>query len=258
MSLQDFLDYFLNPTRFEGYDLPRSLTYIAVFLFCAYIILKLFKKNKLNLSKELILAVIPYIFLGSLLRVLRDLYILDYIFLTTPYIYLFVSFIFSLITSFSFLLDKKLGVPFPKVAFIIGVILIGIFSSWIKVTNYYAIFLVFFPFSVIAVIVWLIKWSYENKLVVLSQIFDGIVTSIAVTFFGYSEQHFIPRLMMFSLHPIVFPIVKLLIVALFLIIIDKSESDRETKKFVKLIIGGLGLATGTRDFLCLLSLCFPH
>jgi uncharacterized membrane protein len=92
--------------------------------------------------------------------------------------------------------------------------------------------------------------------------FDATTTVTAMTFFGYGEQHVLPTIFinLFSstlFGPFSFIVLKLIGVVPVLILIDKLSSDKEFNNYLKLAIGILGAATGTRDFSCLLSLCTP-
>ncbi|HDM05832.1 MAG TPA: DUF63 family protein, partial [Candidatus Aenigmarchaeota archaeon] len=84
--------------------------------------------------------------------------------------------------------------------------------------------------------------------------------SISIYFSGklwpifYTEQHPLPRFLMSFASPFSFIPIKLLIVTLVVILLDKYLEEKEFRNYIKLIIGILGAATGLRDFLRLACL----
>ena len=88
----------------------------------------------------------------------------------------------------------------------------------------------------------------------LIQLFDGTATFVALNFFGYYEQHIIPTFIINLFGPISFIFIKLITVVAILVLIDRISPDKEFNNYLKLIIGILGGATGSRDFLALIAL----
>jgi uncharacterized membrane protein len=253
VGLQDFIDYFLSPSK-TGYDVPKTLTYAIIFIIAAYLIYKLLKKMKVKIDKKLATAILPYIIFGGILRVLRDAGILTSSLFITPGIYFFVAVILITIILFSLLIEKKKNIPYFKISFILGLILVSFSLPFIEPVNFEssAIILIFFlpwviPFS-------LVKWREENKVVSLIHLFDANTTFVAMNFFGYAEQHVLPTFLIETFSPISFIFVKLIAIVTILILIDKFCEDKEFGKYLKLIIGILGAGTGTRDFIRLLAL----
>jgi uncharacterized membrane protein len=102
------------------------------------------------------------------------------------------------------------------------------------------------------------RWSLTNRITTLVQLFDATITSVAMTFFGYGEQHVVPTAFINLVGtPFSFVILKIVGVVLALVLIDKLSDDKEFNNYLKLCIGILGGATGTRDFTCLLTFCSP-
>jgi uncharacterized membrane protein len=83
--------------------------------------------------------------------------------------------------------------------------------------------------------------------------FDATATFVAMNYFGYGEQHVLPRYIInLSGTPFSFIILKIIAIVLILIGIDKYSKDKEFNNYIKLIIGIIGAATGLRDFLGLI------
>ncbi len=248
------LDYFLYPKK-TGYDLPKTLTYGIIFIIAIFLIFKVLRKLKIEIDKKLVLAISPYIVFGSAIRVLQDAKILNSYLFVTPGIYFFVfCIIFPLILIFKFL-EKKTKISYYKPVFIIGIILASIPLPFLEIKNFYGIFLsILFYAPWVLIFYFFKKWNLENKLVTLIQMFDATVTFTSIQFFGFSEQHILPTFLINIFSPASFLFAKFFAVVLVLILIDKFSEDKEFNKFLKLCIGILGGATGTRDFIALTTL----
>lgn len=242
-----------------GYNLFNTSVYALLFLSISYLLFLLLKKLRIKINWELTFTILPYVFLTSLLRVLRDNYIFTSIIFTTPYLLFLVLSAFLLIFSLSFFLHRKFKTPLLKPVGITGWFLVIFLLPLIKITNLGAllVFLFFLP--------WLLtffilprKWKLENKLVASVQLFDANVTYTAMEFFGYEEQHVLPTFLIDRFGPFSFVLVKAVAVITILYLIDKFCEDKDLGRYLKLLIGIIGGITSTRDFLCLLSLCYPH
>jgi len=79
--------------------------------------------------------------------------------------------------------------------------------------------------------------------------FDASNTFVAVNFFNYFEQHVLPGFFISNFSPFSFVVLKAVVVISVLLLLDKYSDDREFNNYLKLIIGILGAATSTRDFI---------
>jgi len=163
----------------------------------------------------------------------------------------------------SLVLQKKLKIPYFKTLFIVGILLISLNLSQIKFVNSdAAVFVTIFFLPWALFFYFFKKWGLENRIVTTIQIFDATTTATAMAFFGYGEQHIVPTIFInlfgsVLFGPFSFVILKIIVVVLALVLIDKLSDDKEFNNYLKLAIGILGAATATRDFTCLLSLCTP-
>lgn len=248
------LDYFLYPKK-TGYDVPKTLTYGIIFIIAIFLIFKILKKFKIKTDKKLVIAISPYIVFGSAIRVLQDVGILSSYLFVTPGIYFFVfCIIFPLILIFKFL-EEKTKIPYYKPVFIIGITLASIPISFLEIKNFYGIFLfLLFYAPWLFIFYFLKKWDLENRLVTLIQMFDATVTFTAIQFFGFGEQHVLPTFLISMFSPASFIFVKLFAIVLVLVLIDKFSEDKDFNRFLKLCIGILGGATGSRDLIALATL----
>ena len=87
----------------------------------------------------------------------------------------------------------------------------------------------------------------------MAHLFDASSTFIAVSFYGYSEQHVLPNALynLTGTALVMYPL-KITVILFALYIIDTYVEDRTIKNMLKLAIFILGLAPGLRDFLSLI------
>jgi len=238
------------------YTLLNTLVYSLGFVLTSYLFFLFLKRMKIKVDRNLALAFIPFILLGSCLRVFVDANIFESIFLVTPLIYLTIGFLFSLILFFSVLFQKKFKTPYFKVTLLVGILLsLPVLAILlIKVINLLSLLLVSIFLLPWLILLKAVRWKRENKAVFLVQTFDATVTFVGISFFGYEEMHVLPKFIIKFFTPISFIFLKALVVLLILTLLDKLRGKKEIKNYVKLMIGVLGASTGIRDLFRLLLL----
>ncbi|MHA1971412.1 MAG: DUF63 family protein [Candidatus Hodarchaeales archaeon] len=93
----------------------------------------------------------------------------------------------------------------------------------------------------------------EEKAAVITQMFDAFNTVIAIEFFDYQEKHYLPSMIFNTpLGAWPFLLIKLIVVLFFIWAIRGLDND-DVKKWLLWVVFLLGLATGTRDFLRLVT-----
>ncbi len=276
--MQEFInEYFIRPIidpSLSGYNLVNTIIYI-ILLVIACGAIYYFLKNKIKFNYEFLIALIPYILFGVSLRVLmhqieaRRL-IIDGITKTanplelgfwffTPGVWIltFGLVIIGLLISEIY---KDLKVNRLRNFGIIITIPILIFNflqfnnwGWFILT---CIAIIIASYGICYLINKFTKYKILNDklnfLIVLGQGIDGIASSIAVSFFAFSEQHVVSNLIM-QIHPLLFIIIKLGLGVLIVYSIDDYVKEEPKKKnvlmFIKVIIAILGLATGLGSLL---------
>jgi len=246
-------DYFLYPQA-SGYDIPKTLLYGIILVIAAYLIYRLLKKLKVKADRRLVVAVAPYVVFGSSMRVVADAGIINSYFFVTPGIYFFVTAIVLSLLFISIALDRKKNIPYFKTLFVSGLLLSSFPLSFIKFVNPTGALLVALLFIPWPLVLKFVKWKKENKIVTALHMFDATTTFTAMTFFGYYEQHVLPTFIISITHPAVFILAKFIVVVAALLAIDKFSADKEFNNYIKLCIGILGAATGTRDLLRLAAM----
>jgi uncharacterized membrane protein len=251
---RNFVNYFLYPTD-TVYDVPGTLTYAIVLVIAVYVIYKTLKILKIKIDYRLAIAVSPYVILGGVIRVLQDAGVLNSYWFVTPGIYFFIFFIVFLVLLVSIILERKRSIEYFKTTFLIGLLLATFALSFIQPVNLEGVVLTsVFYLPWVALFYIFKKWSLENRIVMTVQMFDATTTYVAVNYFGFYEKHVLPTLFINLFSPVSFIFLKLIGIVIILLLIDKFSDDKEFNNYLKLIIGILGGATGTRDFIALATL----
>ncbi len=253
MSWEELFDYFFFPEG-VGYDVPKTLAYGLVLVAAVYVGYRLFEKLKVRTDERLAIAVAPYVLLGSVLRVLKDMDVLNYQFLVTPGIYSVMAGAVGAIFLISLLFDRKAGVPYFKTMFVVGLLTLGLALSQLRLVNFQAAFYVAMFLAPWLLVFKLAKWKASNKIVGSLHLFDANTTFVSMSFFGYLEQHVLPNFFIGLLGPFSFVLLKLAAIVTVLFLIDRFSDNKEFNLYLKIIIGILGASTASRDFIRLLSM----
>jgi len=88
-----------------------------------------------------------------------------------------------------------------------------------------------------------------NQGILASHFLDASATFIALSYFGYLEQHVIPRLLIPLFGPISMFALKIVVVIPVLYVIDRYSDSPDFKNFLKIVVLILGLAPGLRDLI---------
>jgi len=237
-------------------------------------------------NKKFFLAIIPYIFLGATIRALKDTKFIPDTFrlFETPLIYVFMIFYTILVGLFIIWIATRQGTDWKLMFFGVGLLteimflfpLLKIMEpegilGGLMITTATALFtLLFLSIRYLHTSVYKLTdqdnvflkklsqaFSLENILVLMTQMFDASATVISIMFFQYGEKHIIPDFLFSTIGTWVFWPVKFLIVFITLQLMDTlltdSETELEVKSWLKWIVFLLGLATGTRDTLRLMT-----
>ncbi|MEK6958551.1 MAG: DUF63 family protein [archaeon] len=269
----DFItEYFINPIispELQGYNLVNTITYIVMLVIACGIIYTVLKK-KIIFDKRFFLAILPYVLFGISLRVVMHQVelgsvVLDGITKTanplqfgfwffTPGIWILTFAVVIIGLLFAKVwkqLDYKrlaaVGIVacIPPLAFNLmhinnGLVFAGT-AIIIAIVAYGICYLVnrFSKYKILH--------DPMNIFIVAGQAIDGIASSIAITFFSFTEQHVLSNVLL-NISPLVFIGAKLLIAVLICWSLDDYAKENHKRKnmvgFIKVIISILGFATG--------------
>ena len=257
-TVDSFLPDFIQTTFFSGYTIFNTVVYTLILLLFIIGIIKMFKKIEVD-PLSILYPIIPFIFLGSLIRALVDNGIYPKtVFLITPGLYILVGLITIGSFLFSIFLYKKKNIPYEHTLTTIGIVLLipniiliprlnfmpmtYVIITWILTTMIFLILSHFIRF-------------FKDKInlsIISAHLFDASSTFIAVEFFNYSEQHVLANglYQLFDTSLTMFPM-KIIVIIAVLYIIDQYFDDETIKSLLKLTVFVLGLAPGLRNFLTL-------
>jgi len=267
---RDFItEYFVKPLiEGSGYNIVNTIAYIFILLLLLKPLFLLLKKMKVKIDRHFAFAVFPFALFGSLLRVLEDKYSLT-IFLKTPFIYFLVCFAFfaSLLVgkAVELLQTRKIkrgkgkkareATPYFIVVFSIGLLfclftlpkfkLVDLIPLFYSLFAFLATFVLSFALGALCDIKLLSK---ENCLIIAAHMLDFASSAIAVTSYGYEEQHVLARFLLANFGVLAWPVAKLLTLLPLLYLIEK-ERDKEWRNYLKIVVFILGFSPGTRNAL---------
>lgn len=252
-----FTDNFITPLC-NYYTPVNTITYGIILVLAVYGTYKLLRYLKVDIDWRLLSGLLPFIVYGGWTRALRDhqLGIYTSNWFCSPPIY-FVVFGLALASLLFGLGLQKIfkGFSYENPMRLFSLMLLIYNASLTSISN-----LTGFTYDLALISAWgLIFYlihrakpkllSLENAGILTSHLIDASSSFVAITFFGYYEQHVLPSFLINIVGPwILFPL-KIVVVWAVLYYIDKSKEDKFFKNFLKIIILILGLALGIRDFL---------
>ncbi len=269
-------EYFISPIiSHSGYNPVNTIVYamIAVVI-CFFVIYPYLDKKKIKFDYNFALSVIPYVVLGSTLRIFEESHStvhliersanpleLGFYFLSPGiYIMIGIATVASLLISIK--IAKKRKINPLKVFRNIGIILASPVVIWhlFHLTHpeaFIGIAVTASPSTALAYHIFKKKKKklFRDRLNVMAlfgQALDGSATSIILQFYPvYKEQHFVSNAIIQAFGPFAFLITKIAVCIMILYLIDMTTRSKEVTKnfagFVKILIIILGIATGTRD-----------
>ncbi|HIE41619.1 MAG TPA: DUF63 family protein [Candidatus Aenigmarchaeota archaeon] len=256
-----FHKYFVLPIlNFSGYNFVNTFVYAIILIFAIYFVFKLLKILKIKIDEKFALSLLPWILLGSILRVIEDSSLDLIYFLISPIIYLTIFLIAFSFLLFSLFLEKRTKITWQIYFFSFGFILSGIFFTQIHFVNFFGATQILTLDLIIFILVFYLgsflrlTKNLWNKFTIFSQLYDASSTFISLQFWGYREQHILPNLLLSIFGNWSFFIFKFLIVVLFIYVVDSNIKNKEFRNWLKLIVILLGVAQGTRDLLRLFAL----
>lgn len=270
MATDFVFEFFCRPILEQtGYNLVNTLVYVVILLAIAFgLVWPWLKKTQIPLDHRFLVALLPFIVLGSSLRILEDLQLVSAtcnpvsvgFYAITPGIYILVGVLA--------ILSVWLANRFAKNHFFVALGGIGIllaFGPLLFVLSKIIVWDGLVGVVVLALVLTGIgvfgsrffkktKALFSNRfnqLVFLGQMLDASATFVSLQFYNCSEQHVLSAGIIDLFGPFSFVIVKFVLMLLVLYFADKEIDDPKTNWFVKLLIGIIGFAPGLRDVLTL-------
>ncbi len=272
--ISDFIyKYYIDPIRLgQPYNIVDTLTYAIILVLSVYLVYRWLQRKGVALDGPFVIATIPYVVLGGLIRVVEDTGMIQSdlrFLLVTPLIFFVIFFIAAGSLALSRTLAKKGLVP-TFLTFYGGLgtgasVLVACMLTWFGLTRaaldpvvLVAILLLAAATSlaVMALLQLVFRWEYARdplyRLLIIGQMVDASATGYGIDFgpIPYQEVHVVGSALIrwtgtaFSLFPL-----KLLIVipAIYVLEMYRREGNREFANMVILAMIVVGLAPGVRD-----------
>jgi len=284
-------DYFINPILNNGWFNPvNTLVYSIILVIAVYFVYKMLKRLNIHIDRYFLIAILPFIFWASSTRVLHDSAFAGVLnpvlnrfysspIFVTPGSYL-ITFLLALVTLLiSLIVQNYAKISYWKIMLFFGVMLSTINICLLPIITFLPIVYISLVTGLWVILFFLIRkisgnlkckcfsfLSYENIGLISVHMFDASATYVALSLFGYLEQHVLPRLAISILGPSAMFLLKIFVIIPVLYVIDSySETPKKKgsknqhsysdfKNFLKIVILILGLAPALRDTIRLMAL----
>ena len=275
-----FYKYYIDPIKYgQAYNVVDTLTYAIILVICVYLLYRWISSpatlagTGFAFDRKFILATIPYVILGGIVRVIEDTGMItsDWRFLLiTPLIY-FVIFAFTLGMMFlsRYLTLRGITGSFIEFYAFAGTLAVVVASlillAWSQTHNGVDLFIlaiiplmaVTATFLVWAVMRYVLSWTYVSDplylILLFGQLLDASATSYGIDFHPhvqYVEQHVVGSTLiaMTGTAFVMFPL-KLLVLfpAIYVMQMYRKEANPTFWHLVLLAMIVVGFAPGVRD-----------
>ncbi len=272
--------YYIDPVRYgEPYNVVETLTYAIILIICVYLLYRWMSKSTwlsdigLSIDSSFVLATLPYVILGGVLRVIQDTGMitgdLQFLIVTPPIYFVLFFFTIGMIFLARYLkihgLIKNFNTFYAGAGCMAVLIVVLVLAAWgITHTRIDLFVLCIIPLMAVtataalwAFIRYVLKWTYINDPLYLVLIFghmlDASATSYGIDFHPavhYIEQHVVGSSLinMTGTAFVMFPL-KLVVLfpAIYIMQLYRKEANPAFWHLVLLAMIVVGFAPGIRD-----------
>ena len=251
-----FEDYFIRPVlEHTGYNLVNTMAYAVILIAALFFVYKMLAKTEIKLDGRLWIDLLPFVFLGGMLRALQDINFFGFLgvyhaLFVTPMIYVIIF----LLAFAAIKVSRYLWKDFIR---LFGVLLVVIFAVPVVMNakNFGALFIIvaitFIGYSAVYLALryaksGIIRNSF-NSHILAAHLLDASAAFVAVSVVGGYKESGVFTSLMFSYSPgWMFIPLKAVIALLVIHFIDK-EAHGEMKWILKFAVLVLGLGPGLHD-----------
>ncbi|MFY1643219.1 DUF63 family protein [Methanoculleus bourgensis] len=272
--IREFLyKYYIDPIRYgQAYTLVDTLTYALILIAAVYIVYRGLRRYKIAVDDELVLATLPFVVLGGLLRVVEDTGMItsDFRFLLITPLIFFTVFVVAAVALFAGKLAENAGLVarYSRVYGGVGIVAcllstaalvwFGLSETTIALDVLVAILALASVSSLAlwALLVYGAKWDYASnilyKLLIFGHMLDASATSYGIDIhpIHYVEQHVVGSNLIeatgtaFSMFLLK---IAVLIPAIYILEMYKKEGSPGLWHLILLAMIVVGMAPGIRD-----------
>lgn len=274
--IREFLyKYYIDPIMYgQPYTIVDTLTYALILILSVYLVYRGLRRFGIEIDRDFVLATIPFVILGGLLRVVEDTGMIASdlrILLITPIIFFVVFFITVGALFLSRLLEVK-GVvrEYSRTYGLIGVALSAAFFVLLIIwgaanTRVDLVVLLAIPAmaavssaAVFAFLRYVLGWEYVSDplylLLIVGHLFDASATSFGIDLHSlhYVEQHVVGSALIewsgtaFSMFPLKLAVI---VPAIYVLELYRKEGNVAFWHLVLLAMIVVGMAPGVRDMM---------
>ena len=266
---RNYIEGIISDTSYNHFDM---ITYVIILFVGVYAVQKLLKKMSIKVDEEFVIATIPYIFMGSVFRVIEDADLLKppgkYFFITPLIFFVIFAICFGTLLITRYLGKIKKIKNYIRAYAIAGVALslAGIailiyYSSpnWNLSILVYSLVPAIILTEIVKRVSPAISMTYlRNRMysfAVFSFMLDSFTTYIGVDLFGYINKHPFSSFLasIFGTGAVLIPLSLILVLAIVFLLEKESREDtkEEEKYMMALILIVLGFSMGARNLLAM-------
>ncbi len=273
MIREFFYKYYIDPIRTgQAYTVVDTLTYAIILIIAVYLLYRWMKRYSIPVDRDLVLATLPFIVFGGLMRVVEDTGVItsDWRFLLiTPVIFFFIFFIAFTVLITAWVLSRRGLVGNPYMAYgLVGVLLVLLtagYLAYLGSTRFHldpGVLVVILSLAVIttalvyAFLRYGLKWTYAADPLYLALIFGHMLDASATSYgidihpMAYVEQHVVGSNLIaltgtaFSMFPLKLIV---LVPGIYILQMYRKEGSSDLFHLIVLAMITVGLAPGVRD-----------
>jgi uncharacterized membrane protein len=211
--ISDFIyKYYIDPIRYgEAYTIVDTLTYAAILIISVYLVYRWLNRSGIVINSDFVLATIPFVVLGGLLRVVEDTGMIgsDLKFLLITPLIFFTIFGFTIISLVAARSLERAGfvssflIPYRMAGVLLSVIAAGLLIWWGLTETRLDLVVLCIILAMATVttaltyagVRYLLKWEYVKNplyiLLIFGHLLDASATSYGIDIhpIRYVEQH---------------------------------------------------------------------
>ena len=268
---RNFIEGIVNDTSYNHFDM---ITYVIILFVGVFAITKLLNKLRIKIDEEFVIATIPFIFMGSVYRVIEDADILKppvkYFFITPLIFFVIFAICFGTLVVARYLEKRKKIKNYIRAYAITGLILslagvvILIFhtsSNWNPGILVYALVPAIALTEIVKKLSPVIGMTYLRSrmysFAIFSFLLDSFTTYIGVDLLGYTNKHpfssFLTSIV--GTGAVLIPLSLILAILIILMLEKDSTKEKNTdeKYMLTLTLIVLGFSMGARNLLAMVS-----
>lgn len=251
-----YIDSIVHKT---GYNPVNTVTWAIILVIAVVLVYRTLRKYDVRFDWKFAAGNIPFILLGSSVRVVEDAGFLQppvsYFFMT-PLIYLIIFLIaFSTLLISLKLRREDYWKHYGSVGLILSFITLLLLFWKLQPINWWIIpatLLIAAALTIAYSRITSVFYSPMNNIlsnsIFYSHMVDGFATFFGIQFLGYWELHVLPRFLIDVFGPWIMIPTKIIVFVAILYVLDSMGEDH-MKGFIKFVLIVLGLAPGLRDAL---------